>query len=76
MDKSIRSFREKIQKEITPKRFVIRTYGACQSNRKEMILETDCDYAMWAHGVAKITIGDETAYFDVDELINYLRVGR
>ena len=74
MDRGIRSLREKVQGKYEPKRFKIRTFGACQSNVNEVVIEANLDRAMWNDGVGKITIGDKTAYFDINEMISYLRV--
>ena len=75
MDRNIRSFIEiTTEEDFDEKRFVIKTYGACQSNGKQMVLEANLDKNMWKHGVGKITIGDESAFFDINEMLNYLRV--
>lgn len=73
-EREIRSFREKVQEEFTPKKFIIKTYGSFCSNGKPLILELDQNEEMWRDGVGRLKVGDEVVHFDIMELLNYLRV--
>ncbi len=74
LDRSMRSWTEKVEEEYEPKRFVITTFGACGSNTNEIVIEANKDRAMWEYGVGKITVGGKVAFFDLNELQNYLAV--
>ena len=76
MDNSIRSLREKFfysEKKVKPKHFVIRTYGGGSYNKDRLVLELDFSYEAWSDGVGRLRIGDKEVYFDLNELMSYLR---
>ena len=75
LDRSIRSWTEKVlETDYESKRFIIKTYGACQANNRPLVLEANLDKTMWNHGVGKLKVGDEVVFFDINEMISYLKV--